>query len=207
MMRRLILFVGLFLVVSIVTGQEDASNRPDDWAKAMDVEGVPNLYKVNKELYRSAQPTAKGMENLKEKGIETIINLRSFHSDRDEIGKTGLAYEHIYMKPWHAEKKEAIRFLQIVTDSRRTPVLVHCQKGSDRTGAMVALYRVAVQGWTKDRVIREMTEGGYGFHELWDNLPEWIRELDIESVKKQAGIPVEKERTRKKEGTVRKSAE
>lgn len=34
-------------------------------------------------------------------GIETIVNLGSCHSDRGEIGATGLGYEHISVKAWH----------------------------------------------------------------------------------------------------------
>ena len=145
-------------------------------------------HKVSAALYRSAQPTAAGMKNLERMGIEKIINLRSFHSDRDEIARTGLGCEHIHMKAWHPEREEAVRFLRIVRDPGRTPVLVHCQHGADRTGAMCALYRVAVQGWTKEEAIREMTEGGFGFHSIWGNLPEWIERLDIEAIKKEAGI-------------------
>jgi hypothetical protein len=92
------------------------------------------------------------------------------------------------MKAWHPERKEAVRFLQIATNPDRTPVLVHCQHGADRTGSMCALYRVAVQGWTKEKAIREMTDGGFGYHEVWKNLPKWIREMDVQSVKKDAGI-------------------
>jgi protein tyrosine phosphatase (PTP) superfamily phosphohydrolase (DUF442 family) len=128
------------------------------------------------------------MRNLQGRGIVTIVNLRSFHSDRDEIGNTGLAYEHIYMKAWHPERKEAVRFLHIVTDPKRTPVLVHCQHGADRTGTMIALYRVAVQGWSKDDAIREMTTGGFGFNEIWTNLPDWVRDLDIDALRREAGI-------------------
>jgi hypothetical protein len=53
-------------------------------------------------------------------GIKTVVNLRSFHSDRNEIGETALVYEHIYMKAWHAEDKALVRFLQTVTDPVRT---------------------------------------------------------------------------------------
>jgi protein tyrosine/serine phosphatase len=164
------------------------ADRPETWAQPVRLEGVANLYRVSGELYRGDQPTPQGMQNLKHLGIKTIINLRSFHSDRDEIGETGLIYEHIYMKAWHPEEKEAVRFLKIVTDPRRVPVLVHCQHGSDRTGTMIAVYRVAVQGWTRTEAIREMTEGGYGFHLIWGNLPEWIRQLDIDRLKKEAGM-------------------
>jgi protein tyrosine/serine phosphatase len=149
---------------------------------------VPNLYRVSGELYRGDQPSAQGMQNLKELGLKTIINLRSFHSDRDEMGDTVLAYEHITMKPWHPEEKEAVRFLKIVTDPKRTPALVHCKHGADRTGTMIAVYRIAVQGWSKDEAIREMTEGGFRFHWIWSNLPQWVQDLDIDRIKRQAGM-------------------
>jgi hypothetical protein len=58
------------------------------------------------------------MQNLKEKGVATVVNLRSFHSDLDEIGETGLACEYIYMKAWHPEREDIVRFLQIVTDPK-----------------------------------------------------------------------------------------
>lgn len=178
----------LFLLISISVGVGAQEERPAEWARPIALEGVPNLYKVSDGLYRSAQPSAKGMENLKKIGIKTIVNLRSFHSDRDEIGNTGLAYEHIYMKAWHPEEKEIVRFLQIVTGPERTPVLVHCQHGSDRTGTMCAVYRIAVQEWAKKEALREMVDGGYGFHEVWANLKTWINGLDIERIRKEAGI-------------------
>ena len=58
---------------------------------------------------------------------------------------------------------------------------------------MRALYRAAVQGWTKEEAIEEMTTGGYGFHTMWKNLPNWIEELDIESIKEEVGIKTEAE--------------
>ena len=162
--------------------------RPTQWAQPVKLDGVPNLHKVTDTLYRSAQPTEEGMRNLRYLGIETVVNLRSFHSDRDKIGLTGLAYEHIYMKSWHPEEKEIIRFLQVVTNPKRTPVLVHCQHGADRTGTMCAVYRVAVQGWSKEDALREMMEGDYGFHGVWSNLISWINNLDFEKIRKEAGI-------------------
>jgi len=187
----------VFAVISIATllllsaaygAQTSQTNRPPRWAQPIQMKGVPNLHKVSEALYRSAQPSPEGMNNLKSMGIETVVNLRSFHSDREEIGDTGLAYEHIYMKAWHPEEKEAVRFLQIVTNPRRVPVIVHCHYGADRTGAMCVLYRVAVQGWSKEEAIEEMMQGGFGFHGIWNNLLKWINALDVERIKKRAGI-------------------
>jgi protein tyrosine phosphatase (PTP) superfamily phosphohydrolase (DUF442 family) len=165
-----------------------AGARPASWAQPVELAGVPNLFQVAPGLYRSAQPTGEGMQRLQERGIETVLNLRSFHSDRDEIGDTGLGYEHLYVKAWHPEHKEAVRFLQIVTDPDRAPVLVHCQHGADRTGALCAVYRIAVQGWTKETALREMVEGGFGFHAVWGNLLDWVRQLDVEEIRREAGV-------------------
>jgi uncharacterized protein (TIGR01244 family) len=188
MSRALIVVAVVSLAAQAGWCGESAPARPAEWAQPVKLDGVPNLHKVTAGLYRSAQPTAAGMRNLKQLGIKTVVNLRSFHSDRDEIGKTGLAYEHITMKAWHPEEKEAVRFLKIVTAAERGPVLVHCQHGADRTGTMCAVYRVAVQGWTKEDALKEMTEGGYGFHGVWQNLLRWINGLDIARIKRQAGM-------------------
>mgnify|MGYP000480602665 CR=1 FL=1 len=189
-MARLLARVGLGMVIcAAACAAEPTVHRPRHWAQPVEVKGVPNLFRVSETLYRSGQPTAEGMRGLKQLGVVTILNLRSFHSDRDEIGDTGLAYENIPMAAWLPDRKEAVRFLRIVADPKRAPVLVHCWHGSDRTGAMVAIYRVAVQGWSKEEAIREMTEGGFGFHPIWVNLPKWIRDLDIDAVAREAGIP------------------
>jgi protein tyrosine phosphatase (PTP) superfamily phosphohydrolase (DUF442 family) len=169
------------------TKKEDIKERPAKWAKAVKLKGAPNLHKVSDILYRSAQPSKEGMKNLKDMGIKTIVNLRSFHSDRDEIGDTKLQYEHIYMKAWHPEKKEVIRFIKIVSDPKNQPVLVHCQHGADRTGTMCAVYRMVFQDWSKEDAIEEMKEGGYNFHSVWVNLEPWIKKLDVEKLKKEIG--------------------
>ena len=168
--------------------QAETIKAQEKWAEPIELPGLPNFYKVSDDLYRGAQPTAEGMEQLDKLGVKTVINLRSMHSDRDEIKDTALAYEHISMTTWNAEDKDVIRFLQIVTDSSRTPVFVHCQHGADRTGTVCAIYRIAMQGWSKDEAIKEMTKGGFGFHSIWQNLPDYVRKLDVQEIKHLAGL-------------------
>jgi hypothetical protein len=60
---------------------------------------------------------------------------------------------------------------------------------------MVAVYRITVQGWSKAEAIREMTEGGFRFHRIWSNLPQWVQELNIDHIKRQAGIQSLPEKT------------
>ena len=53
---------------------------------------------------------------------------------------------------------------------------------------MCAVYRIAVEGWTKQQAIDEMVHGGYGFHPEWQNLLDFIDGLDVAAMKKQAGM-------------------
>jgi tyrosine-protein phosphatase SIW14 len=158
------------------------------WAEHIELSGLPNFHKVSDDLYRGAQPTTEGMKELEKLGVKTVVNLRSMHSDRDEIKDIALAYEHIRMTTWNIEDKDVIRFLQIVTDPNRKPVFVHCKHGADRTGTMCAIYRVIVQGWSKDEAIEEMTKGGFGYHNIWQNLPNYVRKLDVEEIKHNLGL-------------------
>ena len=162
--------------------------RDPAWAVPIAAEGLPNLHRVNGQLYRGAQPTAEGFRQLEKMGIKTVVNLRSFHSDRKRLRGTGLAYESIDMKAWHAENEDIIEFLKIVTDPARQPVFVHCQHGADRTGTVCAVYRIVVQGWDKEDAIREMQDGGFGFHKIWRGLPKYIRKLDVAAIRKKIGL-------------------
>jgi protein tyrosine phosphatase (PTP) superfamily phosphohydrolase (DUF442 family) len=182
-----VLFFAGVITKSAVADEIKITNtvRPAQWASPVALEGVPNLFKVNESLYRSAQPTAEGMTSLARAGIKTVVNLRSFHSDRAPLGSIGLRYEHIFMKAWHPEREEVLAFLRILKNSTTHPVLVHCQHGADRTGTMIALYRVVVDGWSPEDAVKEMVEGGYGFHGVWVNLPRWIRSMDIEALRRE----------------------
>ena len=175
---------GSFILDTIQPGNSSIRviDNPN-WAQKLYLPGLPNLHKVSDDLYRGAQPTAEGMKELEKLGIKTIINLRSLHSDRDEMEDVNLTYEHIRMTTLDPDMDDIIRFLKIITDSNSTPVFVHCQHGADRTGTMCAIYRIIIQGWSREDAVEEMTKGGYGFHTIWDNLADYIRELDIEEIK------------------------
>lgn len=198
----IVLIVAAFLICTVISCTTSSPERNTSWsntsnvagyipkepARKLDVPGLPNFYKVSDNLYRGAQPTAEGMRQLKKMGIKTVVNLRLLHSDRNEIGDTELTYRHIPMTAFIPKTSDVAQFLQIVTDSNCTPVFVHCQHGSDRTGLMCAIYRIVVQGWSKDEAIAEMTRGGFGFHGIFMNLRDYIRKLKVDNVKKRAGI-------------------
>jgi tyrosine-protein phosphatase SIW14 len=158
--------------------------------------GLSNTFQVSETLYRGAQPTPDGFRTLQRLGIRTVVNLRLNHSDVDEIRASGVgpeafAYEQIRMAAWDADEAEVLAFLRIATTPASAPVFVHCEHGSDRTGTMVAAYRVVVQGWSKEAAIREMRDGPFGFHWIWQGLPRFIERMDVARYREELGLPPE----------------
>ena len=121
-------------------------------------------------LYRSGQPNARGLRVLQERcGIRTIVNLRSAQkvaSDPDAREETayarenGLNFVNLAYNDGPPEK-QVEKFLQIMKDPSRYPVLVHCAEGKERAGMMVAAYRICVNGWSAQDALAEMKRFGF----------------------------------------------
>lgn len=152
--------------------------RPGTWAQPVASAVLKNWYKVDDGLFRSRQPDRRGFEEAKDLGIRTVVNLRADHSDADLIQGLGLHLVEIPFRAWHFSEDQIVRALRAIQAGPK-PVLVHCQQGADRTGVVIAAYRVVVQGWTKDEAIAELKKGGYGFHWYYLNIPAFIRNMDV----------------------------
>jgi protein tyrosine phosphatase (PTP) superfamily phosphohydrolase (DUF442 family) len=179
----------LLVAAPVAVTAQDSTNRPSNWARPLTLPGVSNFYQVTTNLYRGAQPTAKGFKGLKAMGIKTVINLRAWHSDKDRVVGTGLKSLRFEMEPWRGDEKDVVRFLKIVTDTNNLPAFVHCERGADRTGMMCAMYRIVVCGWTKPQAIAEMKQGGFKFSPVWQNLVAFIKTADIADIKRRVGLP------------------
>lgn len=110
------------------------------------IPGIANFAQVADGLYRGEQPTAEGFAQLQKMGVKTIVNLRAFHTDRDEIKGMDFRYVHLPGKAWYPEDQDIITFLKVVSDPANQPVFVHCQHGADRTVHRRLVARRAVRG-------------------------------------------------------------
>ena len=159
-----------------------------NWAVKIELPGVTNFHKVSDDLYRGAQPTNEGMKELEKLGVKTIINLRSEHSDKEELQNTHLNYVNIPLTTDNPDIEDIVLFLKVINDSNNLPVFVHCRYGADRTGMMCAIYRVIEQNWTRQDAVEEMTKGGFGFHSIWTNLADYVKKMDIDKIKEKANL-------------------
>ena len=160
-----------------------AESRPAHWAEPIALEGVPNLHRISPTLYRSEQPSALGMKNLEKLGVRTIINLRFFNNDKDEVEGTALRTEHTKILTWRIGDKHVIEVMKMLRKAENGPFLVHCQHGADRTGLMTAMYRILEQGWSPEDALKELTDGGFGYHSMWTNIIKYVKTADVEKLR------------------------
>ena len=174
-MKRIFALLVLIFAFSVSAHARDAT-----WAQPVVLAGAANLNQVASNLYRSAQPTAQGFKNLAASlHVQTDLNLRAGYDDVDLLKGTGIAGEHVPMTTF-ITKDEVIKALKIIIAAQKKgPVLVHCQRGADRTGAVMAMYRIVVQGWSKQQALDEMEHGGYAFNPILINIPYFINHADI----------------------------
>ncbi|MFZ6767342.1 dual specificity protein phosphatase family protein [Undibacterium sp. Di26W] len=173
------LSISLPLLPSTVTAEEA---RPAEWASP--VASTQNLFRVTPTFYRSAQLQSQDLVLLQSLGIKTVVSLRSFHSDDQILKNSGIKLQRIGINTWDINDKNVIAALRALQAAEQQgPVLLHCLHGADRTGLVTAMYRILNQGWSKDQALEELTKGGYGYHSLWKNIPEYLRKVDIEKIR------------------------
>ena len=151
-------------------------------AQKISIPGVPNAGKVTDHLYRGAQPSLNNLGELVKLGVKTIIDLRaeSPHTAAEEQVRAeslGIRFVRVPMggfsTPTDAELAE---FFQILRDSPEQTVFIHCEFGRDRTGVMIAAYRIAFQKWSAEHALAEMNS--FGFNHLWHpSMSSYVRAL------------------------------
>ncbi|MBU6428357.1 MAG: dual specificity protein phosphatase family protein, partial [Cyanobacteria bacterium REEB65] len=125
---------------------------------------LPNLGKVDSDLYRGGQLGPKGFATLKSQNFDTIINLEAeSDTDRQYAAAVGIKVVEIPEAPvGEMPMAQGVQFLQAATDPANGKIYFHCYHGSDRTGAMAAIYQILVQHLPIDQAIAQMSQ--YGFH-------------------------------------------
>ena len=131
-------------------------------------EPLPHFFQVDERLFRGAQPTSEGFRRLAGMGVRTVINLRAENPAHQQHERAlaeshGMRWLYLPMHSyWQPSDAQVRAFLATVLDPSQGPVFVHCRQGEDRTGALVAVYRVVGQGWEPSRAYEEALTLGLG---------------------------------------------
>jgi len=167
---RLIAVAGIF-AVALTAGASAA------WCQTgKEMSGLPNFGRVTDTLYRGAQPASAGFSALQAMGVGIVVN---FRDERGEMAKEKHQVEALGIKyigiPWNGRDEpstaQVVEFLDLIRANPTARIFVHCQRGADRTGVMIAAYRIAVEHRTVAQAVSEMHQ----FHYDWFFLPQLER--------------------------------
>lgn len=154
------------------TSQLESSDSPSQ-------SSILNFRKVQGGLYRSGAPRASEFSQLQTLGIKTVISLQDYNGSRyvrdleaRRVRDLGMKFVSIPMspsaKPTLAQIKRA---LAAIDAAQSGPILIHCTHGVDRTGIVIAAYRIQKNQWSTARAKIEMRRRGHlpGLY-WWDSI-------------------------------------
>jgi tyrosine-protein phosphatase SIW14 len=171
---RVIVIAGFLTFVSLIAGARFS------WCQtAQQLRGLPNFGRVTENLYRGGQPTSDGFNALRAMGVGIVVNFRDDHAEmateKREVESLGMKSIGI---PWSANHKpsssQVVEFLDLVRSNPNTKIFVHCRRGADRTGVMIAAYRIAVEHQSVAEAVSEM----HRFHYDWLFRPQLKRYVE-----------------------------
>ena len=140
------------------------------WRGLPPTHGIANFGRVNGHLFRGAQPNEAALAHLQQLGVKSVVNLRgagrASEAEERKAQHLGIVYTNVPMRMLGAPSEAEVTQVLALLDALPSPVFVHCLHGADRTGTIVACYRIERDGWTSEMALREAREHGIGFWEI-----------------------------------------
>lgn len=164
----------LFVVIAFVNFAQAQTGDKD----------LPNFYQVNAKLYRGGQPSETGITKLAAMGVKTIIDLRG--TDKNSLKEkhwaenAGIKFIAVDLSNWFEPGAADIaEIMKDIDAPENQPVFVHCKRGADRTGTVVAVYRISHDDWTARHANDEAKRFGFGWWQVWmkDYINDYYRDF------------------------------
>jgi protein tyrosine phosphatase (PTP) superfamily phosphohydrolase (DUF442 family) len=133
--------------------------------------GIKNFDKVDANVYRGGQPTDEGFRYLAKIGVKTIVDLREADgrskAEKRVVAGAGMKYVNVPMTGLTPPTESDItRILALLEDNANGPVFVHCRRGADRTGAVIAAYHIDYHNWDNARALSDAKAHSMSFFQF-----------------------------------------
>ncbi len=145
---------GAFAAVAVLTVGVSACGAAEQ------VQSLQNFEQVSDSLCRGAQPSTDGLRELAKMGVHTIVDLRGEGGRATKEAQTarslGMEYVNIPLDGFQAPTADQVAKVQAIFENPSSgKVFVHCRRGADRTGTMVAIYRIEHDHWKNQQALDE----------------------------------------------------
>lgn len=184
MLKKIVFLTLIFasILSSCISNHEFSRKEIKKRSDKVSSQNFKNLFKINQNIFRSEQPKNTSDEELSILGIKSILNLRDDISDSAVLSPINFELYNVKMDARKVDENQVKIALEIIKNAPK-PILIHCKHGSDRTGLIIAMYRITEENWTRENAIFEMKRGGFGFHDKYQNIPRFIRNCNLEELK------------------------
>jgi protein tyrosine/serine phosphatase len=132
---------------------------------------LSRFYRVDEDLYSGGQPSPAELRELVARyHIKTVIKLNPRWQGRDVVPPGVTLREHPIPAVFTPSREQILQILDEVEHAPR-PLFIHCRAGADRTGLIVALYKIR-HGARIEEARAEMVRHGFrpyrGVSRVWD---------------------------------------
>jgi protein tyrosine phosphatase (PTP) superfamily phosphohydrolase (DUF442 family) len=113
---------------------------------------VPNLYRIDADLWRSNQPGRRRLGRLKAEGLRSVLSLRGDSDDAASViekraaAEAGIPLHFVRMRATSCRSRRSCWTRSTSCGRLPKPLLIHCKSGADRTGLMVTIYLHVMKG-------------------------------------------------------------
>ena len=151
---------------------------------------IPKFARVNDHIYRGHQPRKEDYPQLARKGIHTVLDLRGgpIHEphEQHEVEAAGMHYISLRLSGiFEPHDVQIAQILAVLQDSNRWPIFIHCRRGDDRLGMVIACYRMVQDHWTNQQALDEASSLGLSHFEVL--MRRYIRGFDAARIQALEG--------------------
>jgi protein tyrosine phosphatase (PTP) superfamily phosphohydrolase (DUF442 family) len=131
---------------------------------------IKNFDQVDAHVYRGAQPSNEGFRYLAKLGVKTIVDLRETgersKAEERAVTHAGMKYVNVPMTGLTPPTISEITKLLALLEDASGSIYVHCKRGADRTGAVIAAYHIDHDNWDNVHALKDAMAHGMSFFQL-----------------------------------------
>ena len=124
---------------------------------------IINFKMLTEGIATSGQPSEDELLQIAKTGYDVVINLSlsdteySVRNEEQILKSMGIKYIHIPVVFESPKGEDFQEFVLALNKYKESKVFIHCA-ANKRVSAFIALYRILVLGWEKDKAIHELEQ-------------------------------------------------